>query len=313
MIQIKDGERHFVTCASRTLKPNEIPYAVPEKECLAIIYALQKFRPYLYGRRFTIKTDHHGLRFLMKTKDMSHRLTRWSLKLQDFTFDILYSKRAEHQDADYVSRSPFPPETNEISIRATQTQHIAIDYTNWTSDDTKNSQKRDPYLKRIIEALGDPLGHPLDYRKIARKYKIIDGLLCKTETQDYPNLRLCIPSIMVRRVLSEAHGSRTAHFGQKKTIWRCLQHFYWRGMYTDIIKYVRSCHDCQCRKAPQSIEHGIMGSMDIGPDVMHTISCDIVTLPLKTQGNQYALTAVDQVSKYAFAIPMKRQDEDTVV
>ena len=68
LVQIKGDKRHLVACASRTLKPNEVSYAIPEKECLAIIYALQKFRPYIYGRRFTIKTDHHGLRFLMKTR-----------------------------------------------------------------------------------------------------------------------------------------------------------------------------------------------------------------------------------------------------
>ena len=316
LIQIQNGERKLVACTSRTLKPNEVAYAVPEKECLAIIHALNKFRPYLYGRRFVIKTDHHGLRFLMKTKDMSHRLTRWSLMLQDFTFDILYSKGSEHHDADYVSRGPFPEETDSIEERVIRAVHLspqAIDFTNWGPEDTKKAQNNDPYCIRVSTILGDPLTHRTEYKLIARKYATVNGLLCRTQTKEIPQMRLCIPKTMIRRVLSEAHGDRTSHFGQKKTIWRCTQQFFWRGQYTDVVNFVKTCHECQLRKGPQTKELGIMGNMTIGEDVFHTISCDIITLPVTAKGNRYAITAVDQVSKFAMAIPIRKQDEDTVI
>ena len=159
---------------------------------------------------------------------------------------------------------------------------------------------------------GGSFGSPGRHSDFIAYNIIIDGLLCRTGTDEQPQLRLCIPTKMIRTVLSETHGNRTSHFGQKKTLWRGCQHFYWRGMYSDLTQYVQTCPECQLRKPPHTNERGIMGTTELGTDVIHTISCDIVTLPRTRRGNQYALTAIDQISKFAFAIPLKRQDEDTV-
>lgn len=74
--QGKLGEDQPVCCASKTLSESEIKYSTIERECFAIVYMTKHFRPYLYGRKFTIVTDHKPLIWLMNAKDQNSRLMR---------------------------------------------------------------------------------------------------------------------------------------------------------------------------------------------------------------------------------------------
>jgi hypothetical protein len=84
-----DGVERVVQYASRTLQPAEKKWCVREKEALAIIYSCETFRPYLYGTKFTVETDHHSLQWLMKVTTPA-RLVRWALRLAEYDFDIRY-------------------------------------------------------------------------------------------------------------------------------------------------------------------------------------------------------------------------------
>lgn len=98
-----DGE-HPVAYISRKLRPRETRYATIEKECLAIVWAIQTLRVYLYGQDFTIQTDHHPLQWLDQMKDKNGRLTRWSLSLQSYKFKIQHRSGKENANADTMSR-----------------------------------------------------------------------------------------------------------------------------------------------------------------------------------------------------------------
>ena len=84
----ESGEEHPVAFASRKLLPRQRNYSVIEKECLAIVWSLQVFHVYLFGRKFTIGTNHQPLSWLEKMKNTNQRLTRWTLAVQPYCFEI---------------------------------------------------------------------------------------------------------------------------------------------------------------------------------------------------------------------------------
>lgn len=74
------------------------------KELLAIVDSCKHFRPYLFGQKFTIETDHKPLTWLFSLKEPNQRLIRWKLRLEEFNFEIKYKKGKENKVADALSR-----------------------------------------------------------------------------------------------------------------------------------------------------------------------------------------------------------------
>lgn len=98
------GSDKPIAYASRTLSNTETKYSTIEKELLAIIWAVKYFRPYLYGNKFTIYTDHRPLAWLYSLKEPNSKLIRWRLRLEEFNFDIKYKKGPQNTNADALSR-----------------------------------------------------------------------------------------------------------------------------------------------------------------------------------------------------------------
>ena len=99
-----EGIDHPVAYYSRKLLPREQRYSTVEKECLAIKLATHAFRVYLLGRKFTIQTDHRALQWLDRLKENNSRLTRWSLALQSFKFEVQHRAGKANANADALSR-----------------------------------------------------------------------------------------------------------------------------------------------------------------------------------------------------------------
>ncbi|CAM4470058.1 unnamed protein product [Caretta caretta] len=106
-----DQEFHPVVFLSKKLSERESNWSVTEKECYAIVYALEKLRPYVWGRRFHLQTDHVALKWLHTVKETNKKLLRWSLALQDFDFNIQHISGASNKVADALSRESFPEST----------------------------------------------------------------------------------------------------------------------------------------------------------------------------------------------------------
>jgi hypothetical protein len=104
LIQEEEGERHPVSFASKKLNPAEKNYSTIEKECFAIVWAIKRFEPYLFGRHFVVETDHQPLQYLQQARPHSGRLARWAMQLQTYSFVIKSVKGSENVDADFWSR-----------------------------------------------------------------------------------------------------------------------------------------------------------------------------------------------------------------
>ena len=105
LLQEYSGEKFPVAYASKKLTKAQKAYSVMEKECLAIIWAIQRFQPYLYGRDFVIETDHQPLVCLKKSKVTNGRIMRWALSLQPYRYRIEVIKGSKNVGADYMSRA----------------------------------------------------------------------------------------------------------------------------------------------------------------------------------------------------------------
>ena len=90
--------------ASKKFATREQAYSTIERECLAIVWAVQKFQTYLYGRTFVLQTDHQPLVYLQKAKVTNNRILRWALALQPYRFRIDAIKGSDNVGADYLSR-----------------------------------------------------------------------------------------------------------------------------------------------------------------------------------------------------------------
>ncbi|KAK1609038.1 hypothetical protein QYE76_032711 [Lolium multiflorum] len=99
-----DKKLNVIHYASKTLDAAQRNYATTEKELLAVVFACDKFRPYIVDSKVTIHTDHAAIRYLMEKKDAKPRLIRWVLLLQEFDLHIVDRKGADNPVADNLSR-----------------------------------------------------------------------------------------------------------------------------------------------------------------------------------------------------------------
>ena len=99
-----------VAYASKKLLQAERNYSTVERECLSLVWAVQKFQPYLYGVKFRVQSDHQPLMFLATSQKLNARLMRWSLLLQPYNFTVEYIPGKENVGADFLSRHPAPEE-----------------------------------------------------------------------------------------------------------------------------------------------------------------------------------------------------------
>ena len=99
-----DKKPHVIYYTSRSLNDAHLNHATTEKELLVMVFALEKFRPYLIGSKVIVYTDHANLRYLLVKTDAKARLLRWILLLQEFDLKTRDKKGYENVVADHLSR-----------------------------------------------------------------------------------------------------------------------------------------------------------------------------------------------------------------
>ena len=114
--QRAEGKPYVVYYASKTLNEAQGNYTTTEKELLAMVYALDKFRVYLIGSDIIIFTDHSALKYLLTKKNAKARLIRWVLLLQEFNLQIRGKKGVEYVVADHLSRLTIAHNTHNPPI-----------------------------------------------------------------------------------------------------------------------------------------------------------------------------------------------------
>lgn len=299
-LQSENGTKRVIAYASRTLSKCERNYSTTEKECLAVIWAISKFRPYLYGSPFTIVTDHHALCWLSSLKDPSGRLGRWSLKLQGFDFTVVFKSGKRHLDADSLSRCPLHTLTSvEEPVNQQQRDSLAV----LDSVDMSAEQHSDLSLVPILNYLSSPTSDvPSSIKRRAALFTVRNSILYRRNYDPHGRQwLLVIPRQLQKSVIQANHDDPTAgHLGFVKTYFRIRANFFWNGMYRSISKYVSACHQCQTKKRPTTRPAGALQPITPPQHPFQRVGIDFLgPFPDSAAHHRWIIVAVDYLTRYA--------------
>jgi hypothetical protein len=286
--------------ASKSLNDAEIKYSGPEKECLAVVWGIKKFRPFIEYTKFTIQTDHQALTWLTNNKDPSGRLAHWFMDLQGFDFDVSYRRGCNNQAADALSRLD---DCDYVGLVQQLSRSLLIE-----------EQAKDPYLADIIELLRHPNteADPTLIKQARRCFLTDDQMLMRYvgprdklwEEENY--YRVWVPFSLRDEIMTTFHSDLTAaHVGIRKTYKRLEDRVYWPNLRRSVANFVKGCLSCQTCKYDRSTKPSI--STSFHPEkVWDVLSVDLMG-PYAPGSNQsrYLLTIVDQFSKYVHFVPLR--------
>ncbi|CAN6695212.1 unnamed protein product [Malus baccata var. baccata] len=150
--QRKNKLPHVIYYASRTLNDAQLNYSTTEKELLAVVFALDKFRSYLIGAKVIVFTDHAALKYLFIKKEAKPRLIRWMLLLQEFDIEIRDKKGSENVVADHLSRMVHNEESLLIVETFPDEQLLSIKWVEAKATRTNDSKLVADFIRTNIFA-----------------------------------------------------------------------------------------------------------------------------------------------------------------
>ena len=230
----------MVYYASKTLNEAQRNYTTMEKELLAVVYALDKFRSYLIGLDIVIFTDHSAMKYLLTKQNSKARLIRWVILLQEFNIQIRDKKGVENVVVDHLSRLTIahnthnPPIFDEFPEESLLTVSVAPWYAHianflvtgelpveWTAQE-----------KRFCHARIHSY-----YREELYLFKY-----CADQI-----IRKCVPEEEQEGILNHCHDSACGgHFASQKTAMKVLHSgFYWPSLFKDANTMWNQCDKCQ--------------------------------------------------------------------
>jgi hypothetical protein len=119
-------KRHPLAYESQKLRGPELLYNIYDKELMSIMHALAKFRQYLVGAKFVVKSDHNSLKYLLEKKDLNERQQKWVRKIQAYNFDIEFVKGKNNAVADALSKRPSIFSMSSMSVD--WKEHLIVEY-----------------------------------------------------------------------------------------------------------------------------------------------------------------------------------------
>ncbi|CAN6570912.1 unnamed protein product [Malus baccata var. baccata] len=300
---------HVIYYASRTLNDAQLNYSTTEKELLAIVFALEKFRSYLVGSKVIVFSDHAALRYLMTKKDAKPRLIRWILLLQEFDLEVRDKKGSDNVVADHLSRlnknhgvgQPLP-----LNESFPDEQLLVV-------------QEKEPWYADFVNYLAcGVMRNDMSFQE-RRKFLA----MVKHYVWDEPYLfkycpdqiiRRCVPESEQQSILTFSHTLACGgHFGAKKTSLKVLQSgFFWPTLFKDAFDFCSKCDRCQ-KMGNISRRNEMPLNNILVVELFDVWGIDFMGPFPSSFGHLYILVVVDYVSKWVEAIATRTNDHKVVL
>ena len=289
--QREDGKPYVIYYASKTLNEAQRNYTTTEKELLAVVFALDKFRAYLVGSSIVVFTDHSALKYLLTKQDAKTRLIRWIILLQEFNLQIQDKKGVENVVADHLSRlvishdshglpiNDFPEESLMSIEVAPWYSHIANFLVTGEVPSEWSAQDKRHFFAKIHAYYWE---EPFLFKYCADQI-----------------IRKCVPEQEQSGILSHCHDNACGcHFASQKTAMKVIQSgFWWPSLFKDAHSMCKGCDRCQ--RLGKLTRRNIM---PLNPilivDVFDVWGIDFMGPFPMSFGHSYILVGVDYVSKW---------------
>lgn len=288
LLQFHEEKPRVVMYASKSLTETERRYAQTEKEALALVWAVERFQIYLIGIRFELETDHKPLEVIFSPDSAPClRIERWVLRLQAFSYDVVYRK-GKTNIADPLSRlsqptdvEPFDPDS-EVYIRSI-VELAAVDI-----GELESVSANDIELSELREFLDRGIWNYTS--EIIKPYHFLRNELGKVGDLVVRGSRLIIPKCLRERMVHLAHEG---HPGRTKMQQRLRNTCWWPGMDEAILRVVDSCEGCRVVGQPDRPEPMARRQLPEAPWI--DVAIDFLG-PLPS--GDYLLVIIDYFSRY---------------
>ena len=263
-----------VAYMSQKLSERNQGKSVYERELMAIVLAIQKWRHYLLGQHFIVYTDQKSLKFLLDQRIGGEEQNKWVAKLMGYDFEIRYKVGSKNKVADALSRKiQFSSLTTTVSV-------------DWEGleDEVQSDERLRCIIQQILQGRDPPAGFALVNGKLRYKGRMVISKNSK----------------WIPQILQEFHDSKVGgHSGHFRTYKRISGILYWEGMEKQILDYVRQCDVCQRNKHQNLLPAGLLQPLPIPENVWSDISMDFIGGLPKALGRDSILVVVDRMTKYA--------------
>ena len=341
-------KRMLISHGSRSMSKAERNYPIAEKEALAVIFGLEKYRRHILGHPVKLQTDHSALKHCFDRGDSNNsRLARWLLIIQEYKItEIEYIAGHTNVGADFLSRLPglenLSQEEQLFSERLYMQAWCANQNTREdveqlinkheagaegihgdeiiaicqqllvTEDEFRTAQLADLECGPILKYLEEPSTVTTDeIKNKARHFIVVGKRLFRISS---PRQRLVVPTVYRSVIMAQCHDEASGgHLSATPTFERMRLSYYWEGMYASVVQYIQGCQSCKAFK------NGTATSVHIKPlaegvqHPFHTINIDVKgPLPATASGNQYIISMLCVRTNWVEAYATKNQKTKTI-
>jgi len=301
----------------RSLNAAERNYSTTERECLAVVWATLFLRPYIEGTRFTVRTDHAALKWMLHMDGAHGRLARWRLRLAEFDYVVQTRPAASHHAADTMSRISTPA-VDDGAIPDVPCLALPNSSPAWQlPPQTKGGLLSPLTLVELLEGQAEngrckEVRAAMDSSGKSRFREDPNGLLVRTAPLDGA-AKVYVPTHMRYGVMMREHyPPQAGHPGANNMYTSMRRWFYWESVVVDVYAFVANCTQCARNRVDKRRKTNYINTFP-PTEPLTDLCMDLLgPLPRTSAGNEHLLVIVHSFSKMTRAVPLERIDAETI-